>query len=164
MDNSQNHKILVAYFSAQGATARAARAVARAVGGALFEIRPAEPYTAEDLDWTSPQSRVSREHAEGGPEIELAQDAPSGFNEYGTIFLGFPIWWYTAAWPVDRFASANDFKGKRIVVFCTSGGSPLGDSCRRLSKLAGSGTWVEGERFSSATPEAEIAAFARKAL
>ncbi len=164
MGNSQNQKILVAYFSAQGATARAAKAIAKAVGGTLFEIRPKEPYTDADLNWINPKSRVSREHAQGGPEIELAVNAPSDFKDYGTVFLGFPIWWYTAAWPVDRFASANDFTGKRVVVFCTSGGSPLGDSCRRLSKLAGSGTWVEGARFSSGTPESEIAAFARKAL
>ncbi|MGN0909637.1 MAG: flavodoxin [Succinivibrio sp.] len=157
-------RILVAYFSAQGATARAAKALAGALGADLFEIEPSSPYTRGDLDWTNPRSRVCREHGQGGAQVDLKKNAPEGFAGYSTVFLGFPIWWYTAAWPVDRFVSANDFSGKKVVVFCTSGGSPLGDSCRRLSKLAGSGEWFEGAQFTAGTSKEEIADFARHAL
>jgi hypothetical protein len=164
MAGSSKNKVLVACFSAQGATERAARALAKKTGADLFWIEPARPYTAADLDWTNPQSRVCREHEAGGPEIDLARNAPDGFADCGTVFLGFPIWWYTAAWPVDRFVSANDFSGKKVVIFCTSGGSPLGDSLRRLEKLAGSGEWVEGGRISDPASDDEIAALAAKAL
>ena len=142
--------VLVVYYSATGNTAAVARTIAEVSGGDLFEITPAEPYTDEDLDWTNEDSRVSREYAdESLREVELSAATPDNWDSYDTVFIGYPIWWGIAAWPTSSFVAANDFTGKTVIPFCTSSSSGLGDSGSLLADAAGTGTWLEGQRFRS---------------
>lgn len=154
-------KTLVAYFSATGHTKAAAQAAADALGADLFEITPANPYTEEDLNYSNPESRVDREHDdESLRNVELAVTTPDNFEDYDTVLLGYPIWWGVAAWPTNGFASGNDFTGKRVVPFCTSLSSPMGQSGSNLADLAGTGTWEEGHRFPENVSADEVADWA----
>lgn len=142
--------VLVVYYSATGNTAAVAQTIAEVTGGDLFEITPAEPYTDEDLDWTNEDSRVSREYAdESLRDVELSAATPDNWDSYDTVFIGYPIWWGIAAWPTSSFVAANDFTGKTVIPFCTSSSSGLGDSGSLLADAAGTGTWLEGQRFRS---------------
>lgn len=142
-------KTLVVYFSATGNTERVAEMIAEATGGDLFELEPADPYTDEDLNYNDDNSRVSQEHAdEGLRKVELVSTTVEGFDEYENVFVGYPVWWGTAAWPVNTFIEANDFTGKTVIPFCTSASSGLGESGELLAELAGTGEWMEGMRFS----------------
>ena len=153
-------RVLVAYFSATGNTARVANAIAEAAGGDLFEITPADPYTDEDLNWTDEDSRVVYEYENpDARDTELAAYTPENWEDYDVVFVGYPIWWYDAAWPVDGFVAANDFTGKTVIPFCTSSSSGLGQSGERLAELAGTGDWLEGERFRSGASQADVAAW-----
>lgn len=141
--------VLVAYYSATGSTEAVAGYIADALDADIFEITPAEPYTSDDLDWTDENSRVSREHAdESLRTVALENTTPANWDNYDTVFIGYPIWWGIAAWPVDGFVSGNDFTGKTVIPFCTSSSSGLGESGRLLAELAGTGNWQEGQRFS----------------
>ena len=147
-------KTLVVYFSATGNTEAVAGYIADATSGDLFELVPTEPYTADDLDWTDRDSRVSREHDdESLRAVELENAVPDNWNEYDTVFIGYPIWWGIAAWPVDTFISSNDFTGKTVIPFCTSSSSGLGESGELLRDAAGTGEWLEGQRFQSSASE-----------
>ena len=118
---------------------------------------PAEPYSEDDLNWRDSDSRVVYEYE--NPEarvVELESTTVPDWESYDTVFIGYPIWWGIAAWPVDGFISANDFTGKTVIPFCTSSSSGLGESGDLLSDAAGTGTWLEGERFSSGTSEETI--------
>ena len=128
-------RILVAYFSASGVTRRAAQALAEAAGADLYEIRPAEPYTDRDLDWTDKHSRTSQERNDPACRPALA-DTAADAGAYDTIFLGFPIWWYTAPHIIRTFLESYDFGGKTIVLFATSGGSSLGNTAQDLQSSA----------------------------
>lgn len=122
-------KTLVVYFSATGNTESAANYIAQATGGDLFELEPAEPYTDEDLNYNNDNSRVSREHEdESLRNVELVADTVENWDDYDTVFIGYPIWWGIAAWPVDSFVEANDFTGKTVIPFATSASSGLGQS------------------------------------
>ncbi len=155
-------KILVAYYSAQGHTRRVAEAAAEELGADLLEIAPVEPYTEDDLDWTDEQSRVSREHDDDSlRDTPLASTVPSNWTDYDTVLVGYPIWWAIAAWPINRFASDNDFSGKRVVPFCTSASSELGQSASLLAEAAGTGNWAEGQRFASGASDDEVRMWAR---
>ena len=125
-------KALVAYFSASGVTARAAKALAEAAGADLYEIRPAVPYTSADLNWMDKSSRSSREMQDKSSRPALA-DTSAPVAAYDVIFLGFPIWWYVAPTIINTFLEAYDFTGKDIVLFATSGGSGLGQTAADLS-------------------------------
>ncbi len=150
-------KTLVVYFSATGNTETVAGYIADATGGELFELVPAEPYTSDDLDWTERDSRVSREHDdESLRAVELTNAVPDNWDEYDTVFIGYPIWWGIAAWPVDTFISSNDFTGKTVIPFCTSSSSGLGESGELLRDAAGTGEWLEGQRFQSRVSEEEV--------
>ncbi len=151
---------LVVYYSATGNTAAVANTIAEAVGGDLFELVPADPYTSEDLDWTNESSRVSTEYAnEDQREVELVASTVDNWDSYDTVFIGYPIWWGIAAWPVNTFVEANDFTGKTVIPFCTSSSSGIGDSGNLLAELAGIGDWQEGMRFRSGASEADIQAW-----
>ena len=153
-------RVLVAYFSATGNTERVANAIAEAAGGDLFEITPADPYTDEDLNWTDEDSRVVYEYENpDARDTELAAYTPENWEDYDVVFVGYPIWWYDAAWPVDGFVAANDFTGQTVIPFCTSSSSGLGQSGERLAELAGTGDWLEGERFRSGASQADVAAW-----
>ena len=150
--------VLVVYYSASGNTETAANYIAQATGGDIFEITPAEPYTSDDLNWTDENSRVSREYAdESLRDVELTTTEVENWDSYDTVFIGYPIWWGIAAWPVDGFVEANDFTGKTVIPFCTSSSSGLGESGDLLAELAGTGDWQEGQRFRSSTDESDVA-------
>lgn len=151
---------LVVYFSATGNTQQAAAYIAQLTGGDLFALEPVDPYTAEDLSYNDPDSRVARERAdESMQKVELVQTTVAHWDSYDTVFLGYPIWWGQAAWPVNTFVEANDFTGKTVIPFCTSSSSGLGDSGEALAELAGTGDWQEGMRFSSGVSDEEVAAW-----
>lgn len=120
-----NKKVLVAYFSASGATAKSAKKLAEATGADLFEIKPKIPYTQADLDWTDKKSRSSVEMNDLKSRPGIA-DKCSNMEDYGIIFLGFPIWWYVAPTIINTFLESYDFSGKTVVPFATSGGSGMG--------------------------------------
>ncbi|MFR5101085.1 MAG: flavodoxin, partial [Christensenellaceae bacterium] len=118
-------KTLVAYFSASGVTARLAEKVAKVVNGDLYEIVPAKPYTAADLDWTNDKSRSSVEMKNKSFRPEISGKAEN-MSDYDTIYLGFPIWWYVAPTIVNTFLESYDLSGKTIIPFATSGSSGMG--------------------------------------
>lgn len=149
--------VLVAYYSASGNTERVAQYIADATGGDLFELEPADPYSDEDLDWTDESSRVNAEHEdESLRDIELVSTSVDNWDDYDTVYIGYPIWWGIAAWPVNKFVTDNDFTGKTVIPFCTSSSSGIGDSGELLADMAGTGDWLEGQRFSSGANESEI--------
>lgn len=134
---------LVAYFSASGTTAKAAKALAKAAGAELYEIKPAISYTSADLNWMDKRSRSSVEMNDKQSRPALADtDAPVA--GYDVIFLGFPIWWYTAPTIINTFLESYDFSGKTIVLFATSGGSGLGKSAAGLRASASGARIVDG--------------------
>lgn len=143
-------KTLVVYYSASGNTERVAKDIAEAAGADLFEIVPTEVYTSEDLNWTNSDSRVSREHDdESLRDVPLTTTEVPDWDSYDTVFIGYPIWWGIAAWPVDTFVKSNDFTGKTVIPFATSSSSGMGQSGSLLADMAGTGEWQEGQRFSS---------------
>ena len=150
---------LIAYFSATGTTARAAKALAAAVGGDLYEIRPAIPYTGADLNWMDKSSRSSVEMNDKRSRPALADtDAPIAGHD--VIFLGFPVWWYVAPTIINTFLEAYDFTGKTIVLFATSGGSGLGKSAARLRPSAPGARIVDGRLLNGRLSEADLRAWA----
>lgn len=149
--------VLVAYYSATGNTERVAQTIADATGGDLFAIEPTEPYTDEDLNWNNEDSRVSREHEdESLRDVPLVNTTVENWDDYDTVFIGYPIWWGIAAWPVDGFVEANDFSDKTVIPFATSASSGMGQSGELLADLAGTGDWQDGMRFSSGVDDAEV--------
>ena len=151
-------KTLVIYYSASGNTARVAKDIAEAAGADLFEIVPTEVYTSEDLNWTNSDSRVSREHDdESLRDVPLTTTEVPDWDSYDTVFIGYPIWWGIAAWPVDTFVKNNDFTGKTVIPFATSSSSSMGQSGTLLSEMAGTGDWQDGQRFSSGASQSDVA-------
>lgn len=149
--------VLVVFFSATGSTKNAAEIIAEILDADTFEIIPEKPYTDEDLNYNDAQSRVSLErNDESRQEIPLVHSVPDNWEQYSIIFIGYPIWWGNAAWPVDGFIRANDFDGKTVIPFCTSASSGFSDSDKRIRDLANAGNWMEGKRFSSSVSEKEI--------
>ncbi len=149
--------VLVVYFSATNHTETVAGYIAEATHGDLFELIPVEPYSSDDLDWTDRNSRVSKEHDDKSLQnIELEKTSVEGWENYDTVFIGYPIWWGEAAWPVNGFVTANDFTGKTVIPFCTSSSSGLGQSGELLAEMAGTGEWLEGKRFQSSASEATL--------
>lgn len=150
-------KTLVVYFSASGNTEKAAEYIAKATNGNLFELEPKNPYSDDDLNWRDSDSRVNYEHDnESARNVELVSTTVENWESYDTVFIGYPIWWGIAAWPVDSFVKNNDFTGKTVVPFCTSTSSGLGDSGRLLEEMAGTGNWLSGERFSGSVSESDV--------
>lgn len=150
-------KTLVVYYSASGNTERVAKDIAEAAGADLFEIVPTEVYTSEDLNWTNSDSRVSREHDdESLRDVPLTTTEVPDWDSYDTVFIGYPIWWGIAAWPVDTFVKNNDFTGKTVIPFATSSSSGMGQSGSLLADMAGTGEWQEGQRFSSGVSSDDV--------
>lgn len=150
-------KTLVVYYSASGNTERVAKDIAEAAGADLFEIVPTEVYTSDDLDWTNPDSRVSREHDDKSlRDVPLTTTEVPDWDSYDTVFIGYPIWWGIAAWPVDTFVKNNDFTGKTVIPFATSSSSGIGQSGSLLADMAGTGEWQEGQRFSSGVSSDDV--------
>lgn len=142
--------VLVVYYSATGNTEQVANEIAAALNADVFELEPVEPYSDADLNWTDDNSRVVQEYEnEDQRAVELVSTSVENWDDYDTVFIGYPIWWGIAAWPVNSFVQNNDFTGKTVIPFCTSSSSGLGESGQLLAEMAGSGDWQEGERFSS---------------
>ncbi len=149
---------LVAYFSASGNTAKAAKALAKAAGADLYEIKPAVPYTGADLNWMDKRSRSSVEMSDKNSRPALADtDAPVA--EHDVIFLGFPIWWYTAPTIINTFLERYDFSGKTIVLFATSGGSSLGSTAAALQSSAPGARILDGRLLNGRLNEGDLKAW-----
>lgn len=156
-DTAAGGDAIVVYFSASGNTKRVAEIAADETGAELFELTPKNPYSEKDLDWTDSSSRVNSEHENASlQDIALKTTDVPDWDKYSTVFIGYPIWWGEAAWPVNNFIKSNDFTGKTVFPFCTSSTSDLGDSGELLAEMAGTGQWQEGERFPEQADESKI--------
>lgn len=154
---AEGGKTLVAYFSATGNTKRIAEVIAGEAQADVLELIPEDPYTNEDLNWQDSESRASTEYANPQErDVKLVQATVDNWAEYDVVYIGYPIWWQIAAWPVNEFVQTNDFTGKTVIPFCTSGSSGFGESGTLLAEMAGEGNWVEGVRFSSGGGEESI--------
>ncbi|WP_329886167.1 flavodoxin [Pseudoramibacter sp. HA2172] len=156
-------KILVSYFSATGTTEKTARTLAKAIGADIEPIEAAVPYTAADLKWTDPNSRSSIEMKADKAE-RPALKAAADVAAYNVIFLGFPIWWYTAPTLVNAYLESGNFAGKTVVPFATSGGSGMGRVLDDLKPSAPDADWRAGRRFEVGTGEAALADWAKAVL
>lgn len=137
-------KSLVAYFSASGVTARAAKTLAEAAQADLFEIKPETPYTNADLNWQDKTSRSSVEMRDASSRPAVTGSVEN-MSEYDVIFLGFPIWWYVAPHIINTFLEGYDMSGKKIILFATSGGSGFGKSVAGLQDSCPGATVMEGK-------------------
>lgn len=135
-------KILTAYFSASGVTADAAKKIAEITGSKLYEIRPETPYTQADLNWQDKSSRSSLEMKDKSSRPKIA-DKNAPVAECDVIFLGFPIWWYTAPTIINTFLESYNFEGKRIILFSTSGSSGFGSALADLKSSLGGNALIE---------------------
>lgn len=152
-------KTLVAYFSASGVTAKAAKKLADAADADLFEIVPVQPYTRADLNWMDKKSRSSLEMNDRGCRPAIASRL-SDVRQYDRVFVGFPVWWYREPSIIDTFLEQYDFAGKTLIPFCTSGGSGLGETAENFRRLAPGATVLEGKRLSHRDSEASLRAWA----
>ena len=152
-------KVLVAYFSASGTTAKVAKNLAEAAGADLYEIKPAVPYTRADLNWMDKKSRSSVEMNDKSSRPVLA-DKNANITAYDTILLGFPIWWYVAPTIINSFLESYDFSGKKIILFATSGGSGFGKTVAELKpSVAADTTIIEGKLLNGRQSEASLKAW-----
>ena len=154
-DAAAHSDVLVAYFSATGTTKGVAEKIASITGGDLYEILAAQPYTEDDLNYNDDNSRSTTEQNDKNVRPEIGSEDIS-LEGYKTIYLGFPIWWGEEPRILDTFVEKYNFDGITVIPFCTSGGSGIGRSGPNMEALAGSGTWLEGERFSGSVSEADL--------
>ena len=155
-------KILVAYFSASGVTAKLAQNLAKAIGADLYEIKPEQPYTKADLNWMNKKSRSSVEMNDRSSRPAISGKVDN-IEQYDTVFVGFPIWWYREPSIIDTFIESYDFSGKTIVPFATSGGSGMGDSAQNMQALVPGAKVKEGKRFSPRESADKLKAWAEEA-
>lgn len=146
-------KKLVAYFSASGTTAKLAGNLASAIQADLFEIRPVTPYSDADLNWKNLISRCNREKI-GKKDVPI-RDTVKNMNEYETIYLGFPIWYWAAPNIINTFVKQYDLSGKKIVLFATSGGSDIGKTAERLKPYLGSNAEIVDAKVLNDSPSTE---------
>lgn len=154
-------RILVAYFSASGVTAKVAEKLAKAIDADLYEIAPVVPYTKTDLNWMDKKSRSSVEMNDRSCRPTIATTVEN-MDQYDTVFVGFPIWWYREPSIIDTFMEAYDLTGKTVVPFATSGGSGLGDSYKNMQALAPGAKVYDGEQFSQTVSEKTLKEWADK--
>lgn len=154
-------KALVAFFSASGTTAKVAENLAKAAGADLYEIKPAVPYTKDDLNWMNKQSRSSVEMRDKSSRPALA-DTDADIAAYDTVFIGFPIWWYIAPTIINTFLEAYDFSEKKIILFATSGGSGFGKAVDNLQPSAPKAQIIAGEILNGSPNEKKLKAFAER--
>ena len=148
-------KILVAYFSASGETARLAKTIAEVTGGDLFEIKPKTAYTAADLDWMDKRSRSTVEMNDAKSRPAIAGEV-ADMAQYDTVFVGFPIWWYQAPRIIETFLESYDFSGKTVIPFATSGGSGMGKTAEILRNCCPGAEVDTGKRLSSRESAASV--------
>ena len=150
--------VLVAFFSATGTTKGVAERIASVTGGDLYEILAAEPYTSDDLNYNDSSSRSTKEQNDKNVRPEIGSEDIS-LEGYTTIYLGFPIWWGEEPRILDTFVEKYSFDGITVIPFCTSGGSGIGRSGPNMEALAGTGTWLDGQRFDGNVSEADLQAW-----
>lgn len=155
LNGTDSSKTLVAYFSATGTTKGVAEKIAEATDGTLFEITPAEPYTATDLNYGSASSRTSAEDNDPNARPEIGKTL-SDMEGYDVIYLGYPIWFGKAPKIIYTFLETYDFSGKTIVPFCTSGSSGIEGSLSELKALTPAAAWLSGKRFSASASQNDI--------
>lgn len=149
------NRTLVAYFSASGVTAKLAENLAEAIGADIFEIEPEVPYTKADLDWTNKQSRSTVEMSDPAsrPAVKHIRD---NMQDYDTIFVGFPVWWYVAPTIINTFLESYDLSGKTIIPFATSGGSGMGKTNEKLLPSCKGAKLIEGKVLSGRASKSEL--------
>ena len=151
-------KVLVAYFSATNTTKGVAEKIAVSTGGTLYNITPVQPYTSADLNYSDRNSRSTKEQNDSTARPEINGEVEN-FEEYGIVFLGYPIWWAEAPKIIYTFLESYDFEGKTIIPFCTSGGSGVGNSAKNLHSSASKATWLEGTKLSGSASQSSIDAY-----
>lgn len=156
-------KVLVAYFSAGGVTAKMAKKLADTIGADLFEITPEEPYTKADLNWMDKKSRSSVEMNDRNCRPAIRSRVES-MAQYDVVFVGFPVWWYREPSIIDTFMEAYDFSGKTIIPFATSGMSGIGDSGKNMQDLAKGAKVLPGMRFKNSVSSGELKTWAEEWL
>ena len=155
-DNTQkNSGTLVVYFSATGTTKSVAEKIAGITGADTYEIKAAQEYTEADLNWNDSDSRSTREQNDSSVRPEIGSEAVS-LDGYTTIYIGYPIWWGEEPRIMDTFVESYSFDGITMIPFCTSSSSGIGRSGQNLADNAGSGTWLDGQRFGAGASEDEI--------
>lgn len=154
-------KVLVAFFSASGVTAKVAKRLSSVIGADLYEIKPESPYTNADLNWQDKQSRSSVEMNDRNSRPAIGNTV-TDMDKYDVVFVGFPIWWYREPSIIDTFMEAYSFDGKTVIPFATSGSSGMGDSSDNMQNLAKGAKVVQGKRFGSNAPEDELKAWAEE--
>lgn len=154
-------KVLVAYFSASGVTAKLAERLASAIGADLHEIKPEKPYTSADLDWRDSNSRSSVEMKDKSFRPTIANSVEN-MDQYDTVFVAFPIWWYVAPTIINTFLEAYNLDGKKIIPLATSGSSGMGNTNKELAPSCKGATLEEGKRFATNAGEKELADWAKK--
>lgn len=156
-NDTSDKKTLVVYYSATGSTEAVANTIAKTLDADIFKLEPVDPYSDDDLNWSDSNSRVTKEHDDpDSRNVELTAATVDNWESYDTVFVGYPIWWGDAAWPINEFIKENDFTGKTVIPFCTSASSGIGESGELLKEMAGSGNWLEGKRFSSSASEKDV--------
>lgn len=156
-------KVLVAYFSASGVTAKLAERLADAVGADISAIEPAVPYTKADLDWMDKKSRSTIEMNDRGSRPAIASKIDN-MAQYDVVFVGFPVWWYREPSIIDTFMESYDFTGKTLVPFATSGMSPIGDAGKNMQALAPGAKVAAGKRFPSGVSAKDLEKWASEWL
>lgn len=151
----QNSKVLIVYFSPTHTTEKLAKRLAKIAGADLFEIIPQDPYTISDLDWQNDKSRSSIEMKDMKSRPKISSKVKN-FNDYTTIFIGFPIWWYREPSIIDTFIEGYDFSNKTVIPFATSGSSPLGNSGENIQKLAPEAKVLNGKRLETNISDTEL--------
>lgn len=154
-------KVLVAYFSTSGVTAKLAERLASAIGADLHEIKPEKPYTSADLDWRDSNSRSSVEMKDKSFRPTIANSVEN-MDQYDTVFVAFPIWWYVAPTIINTFLEAYNLDGKKIIPLATSGSSGMGNTNNELAPSCKGATLEEGKRFAANAGEKELADWAKK--
>jgi hypothetical protein len=147
--------VLVVYFSATGTTRGVAEKIAAIENADLYEIRAAQEYTDADLNWHDSNSRTTLEQNDKSARPEIGSD-PISLDGYAKIYVGFPIWWGEEPRILDTFAESYDFTGMTVIPFCTSGSSSIGRSGQNLAAAAGSGSWLDGQRFDGSVSEESL--------
>lgn len=150
---------LVAYFSASGVTAKVAEKLSEAIGADLYAIEPEVPYTKADLDWMDKKSRstIEMNNPASRPAIAGKRD---NMNDYDTVFVGFPIWWYVAPTIINTFLESYDLTGKTIIPFATSGGSDMGKTNEKLLPSCKGAKLLDGKVFKASVSGADLAKWA----
>lgn len=154
-ETQTNKDVLVVYFSATGTTKGVAEKIAAITGADLYEIKAAQEYTSEDIDYNNSDSRTTHEQNDPSVRPEIGSD-PVSLEGYKTVYIGYPIWWGQEPRIMDTFVESQNFDGITVIPFCTSGSSSIGDSGKNIESNAGSGTWLDGERFSGGVSEDDL--------